>query len=102
MDLATIIGLVGGSLLVLSAVILGGSALIFLNIPGILIVVGGTLATTFIKFTMIDVIGSIKVVMKAFLVKMEAPENIIEKMDIGRENAVFFDDISILGIQFYK
>ena len=29
-------------------------------------------------------------------------KNIIEKMDIGRENAVFFDDISILGIQFYK
>ena len=52
MDIATIIGLVGGSALVLSAVIIGGSALIFINIPGALIVVGGTLATCFIKFSM--------------------------------------------------
>ena len=80
MDIATIIGLIGGSLLVLSAVILGGSAIIFINIPGMLIVVGGTLATCFIKFSMGDVINSIKVVMKAFMVKMEAPDEIINKM----------------------
>ena len=54
MDIATIIGLVGGSALVLSAVIIGGSALIFINIPGVLIVAGGTLATCFIKFSMGD------------------------------------------------
>jgi len=80
MDIATIIGLIGGAGLILSAVILGGSALMFINIPGILIVVGGTFAATFIKFTMGDVINSIKVVMKAFLNKMEAPEDIIATM----------------------
>ncbi len=80
MDIATIIGLIGGTLLVLSAVILGGSAIIFINIPGVLIVIGGTLATCFIKFSMGDVINSIKVVMKAFMVKMEAPDKIINKM----------------------
>ena len=76
MDIATIIGLVGGSALVLSAIIIGGSALIFINIPGVLIVIGGTLATCFIKFSMGDVINTIKVVMKAFLVKMEPPDEI--------------------------
>jgi len=80
MDIATIIGLLGGTILILSAIVIGGSALIFINIPGILIVVGGTFASTFIKFTMGDVINSIKVVMKAFLVKMEAPEDIIRQM----------------------
>ena len=80
MDLATIIGLVSGAVLILVSIIIGGSALIFINIPGLLIVVGGTLATTFIKFTMADVIGSINVAMKAFMVKMEAPENIISEM----------------------
>ena len=80
MDLATIIGLVSGSVLILISIVIGGSALIFINIPGLLIVVGGTLAATFIKFTMADVIGSISVAMKAFLVKMEAPENIIQEM----------------------
>ena len=80
MDIATIIGLVGGTILVLSAIILGGSAIIFLNIPGLLIVVGGTLATSFIKFSMAEVINSIKVAMKAFTFKMEPPETIIEQM----------------------
>jgi len=80
MDLATIIGLASGSVLILASIVIGGSALIFINIPGLLIVVGGTLATTFIKFTMADVIGSINVAMKAFTVKMEAPENIINEM----------------------
>lgn len=80
MDIATIIGLIGGASLILSAIILGGSALIFLNISGLLIVIGGTLASTFIKFTMADVIGSIKVVMKAFLVKIESSDKIIAEM----------------------
>jgi chemotaxis protein MotA len=80
MDLATIIGLASGSILILISILIGGSALVFLNIPGLLIVVGGTLAATFIKFTMADVIGSISVAMKAFLVKMEDPETIIAEM----------------------
>ena len=50
MDIGTIIGLLGGGVLILSAIIMGGSALMFMNIPGMLIVCGGTLATTFIKF----------------------------------------------------
>ena len=80
MDIATIIGLVGGSALVLSAVIIGGSALIFINIPGVLIVVGGTLATCFIKFSMGDVVNTIKVAMKAFLVKMEPPDETVPRL----------------------
>lgn len=54
MDIATIIGLFGGTGLILSAVILGGTALIFVNIPGMLILAGGTLATCFIKFSIMD------------------------------------------------
>jgi chemotaxis protein MotA len=80
MDSATIIGLIGGTFLVLLSVLLGGSALMFFNVPGLLIVLGGTLATCFIKFSMKDVINSIKVVMKAFLVKLERPESVIEEM----------------------
>lgn len=80
MDLATIIGLVSGTALILVAIVIGGSPLVFINVPGLLIVLGGTLAATCIKFTMSDVIGSINVAMKAFLFKMEAPENIIQEM----------------------
>jgi chemotaxis protein MotA len=80
MDLATVIGLLSGAALIISAIILGGSALVFINVPGVLIVIGGTIAATFIKFKMSDVINSIKVVMKAFLVKMASPEDIINEM----------------------
>jgi chemotaxis protein MotA len=80
MDIATVIGLISGSVLILAAIFLGGSPGIFLNVSGVLIVFGGTLASTFIKFKMSDVVGSINVAMKAFLVKMESPESIIQEM----------------------
>jgi chemotaxis protein MotA len=80
MDIATIIGLVGGTILVCLAIITGGSVLVFINIPGLLIVVGGTVATCFIKFTMVDVINSVRVAMKAFLVKINPPDEIMERM----------------------
>ena len=80
MDLATVIGIVGGSALILSAIILGGSAIIFVNIPGILIVLGGTLSVCFIKFSVKDVINTIKVAIKAFIAKLEAPEKMIAEM----------------------
>ncbi len=80
MDIATIIGLVGGTILVVVSILIGGSFSIFINIPGLLIVVGGTIATSFIKFTMEDIINSIRVAMKAFTVKIDPPEEIMEKM----------------------
>ena len=80
MDIATIIGLFGGTALIISSIILGGQANIFFNVPGLLIVVGGTFATCFIKFSMKDVINSIRVAMKAFTVKINPPDEILEKM----------------------
>jgi len=79
-DIATIIGLGGGTLLVLAAILIGSNPLTFLDIPSILIVVGGTLATTCIKFTIADVFNSIKVAMKAFSVKLGSPDQIIQEM----------------------
>ena len=80
MDIATVIGLIGGAALILIAILMGGSAIVFVNISGLLIVAGGTIATSFIKFSMKDVINSIAVVMKAFLVKIEPPDEIIKGM----------------------
>ena len=80
MDLATIIGLVGGTILVIVAIFTGGTLSIFINIPGLLIVIGGTIATCFIKYTVTDVINSFSVAMKAFMVKIDPPEEIMERM----------------------
>jgi chemotaxis protein MotA len=80
MDIATIIGLISGTVLIFLSIILGGEAGIFFNIPGLLIVVGGTFATSFIKFSLKDVINSVTVAMKAFTAKLQPAEEIMEKM----------------------
>ena len=80
MDIATIIGLLGGTALIVVSISLGGSLLLFINAPGLLIVLGGTLAANFIKFSLTDVISSFKVGMKAFFVKVQSAEELIEQM----------------------
>ncbi len=111
MDIATIIGLVGGTVLIFISIFMGGQANIFLNIPGILIVVGGTFAASFIKFSMKDIINSVRVAMKAFTVKIQSPEDIMEKMVslakvakesglIALENERPDDEFTAKGFQF--
>jgi chemotaxis protein MotA len=80
MDIATVIGLVAGTIFILVAITLGGSIHIFVNLPGLLIVIGGTIATTLIKFKLSDVINSFKVAMKAFLFKIQQPDEVIAEM----------------------
>lgn len=60
MDLATLIGFIAGSLIILAAIVLGGDPSIFVNIPSVLVVVGGTAAATFMKFPMADCIYALK------------------------------------------
>jgi len=55
MDIATLIGLILGISVVLAAILVDSSLLVFLNLPGFLIVVCGTLAATFVKFPMAKV-----------------------------------------------
>ena len=49
MDLATIGGLVGGAGLILAAILSSGSLGMFLDVPSILTVVGGSIAALFIN-----------------------------------------------------
>ncbi len=54
MNLSTIIGIVLGIVLVVGAIFLGGNAIIFLSVQSIMIVLGGTLAGTFVSFSLSD------------------------------------------------
>ncbi len=80
MDLATIIGLVAGVVLIVAAMVVGGAPLAFVDVPSILIVVGGVTAVTFIMFPMRTVIGSIKVAVKAFKEDTWNLDEIIDQM----------------------
>lgn len=92
MDIATIIGLVAGSILIVASIILGGAPLVFFNMPSILIVFGGTLATVLIRFGMGDVFNSVSVAMNAFFSKMGKPQQIIQEIvnlaNIARKNGL--------------
>lgn len=59
MSFSTLIGLVLGVTIVLVAMSLGSSILIFVNIPGLMIVAGGTIAATMIRYSMADSFSAI-------------------------------------------
>ncbi|MGM0681946.1 MAG: flagellar motor protein PomA, partial [Thermodesulfobacteriota bacterium] len=92
MDIATVIGLIAGILLILTAIFIGGSIILFINPPSVLIVGGGTLATVLIRFGLSDVINAFKVAKKAFTVRLSLPSEIIREIvnlaTIARKNGL--------------
>lgn len=51
----------------------------FVNAPGLLIVVGGTLAVTFIKFPLAHTLNSFRIALKAFFHKAELPTELLKR-----------------------
>ncbi len=79
MDLATLIGLITAFGVVLAAIFVGGSALTFLNVPSLFVVVGGTIGAVMMKFTLAQFLGAFKVALKAFMSKLDKPEDLIQQ-----------------------
>ncbi len=78
MDIATLLGLFIGVSVVTLAIMTGSSLEIFLNLPGILIVLGGTFAATLIKFPISGVFVAFFVGIKAaFVNEHESPGEIV-------------------------
>ncbi|ELA8837980.1 flagellar motor protein PomA, partial [Vibrio parahaemolyticus] len=61
MDLATLIGLIGGFAFVIMAMVLGGSIGMFVDVTSILIVVGGSAFVVLMKFTLGQFFGAAKI-----------------------------------------
>ncbi|CAM4313602.1 flagellar motor protein PomA [Vibrio astriarenae] len=80
MDLATLIGLIGGFAFVIMAMVLGGSITMFVDVTSILIVVGGSTFVVLMKFTMGQFFGAAKIAAKAFMFKTDEPEDLIAKI----------------------
>lgn len=79
MDLATLIGLIGAFGIIISAIVVGGSALVFVNIPSLLIVGGGTVLVVLMKFPLAHFFAAMKIGMKAFFHKSENPDDLIRE-----------------------
>lgn len=86
MDLATVVGLVLSTILVLAAIVLGGSPGMFVNVPSMLIVVGGTIGASLVQNPLKVVLGVAKIVGKAFSVKLPDAEPLIGQItDLSRK-----------------
>ncbi len=80
MDLATVIGLIAGISLTLISIFMGGSIVIFINIPSFILVVGGTIASTLINYPLSDVLKVFNTVKNSFVQKLTPIETLIEKI----------------------
>jgi len=111
MDLATLLGLVGALGAIGISILIGGSAGSFLNLPGLLIVFGGTAAATLMRFPLSHTLGAFKVALKAFIHKAERPSELVEQSvnlaNIARKDGVLgLEEVEVQnaflrrGIQF--
>lgn len=84
MDKATLIGIIAGFGLIIGSIVMGGPLGAFINIPSLLIVVGGTIAACFIMESMKHAIGAVKVAKNAFFEKgADATETIKQILELS-------------------
>ena len=80
MDIASLTGIVCGLGLIISAILMGGDFSLFVNIPGIMIVVGGTLSATLLTFPLNDVLSAFKAAVFVFSSKEDNPNDMVFTM----------------------
>lgn len=92
MDFSTLIGMLVGLSLVVGAIFMGGAVDVFVNIPGMMIVIGGTLASVCVAFPFEEVIQAVIAGFKAFAsrkVKVNEVVNIMVKVaEISRREGL--------------
>jgi len=80
MDITTLLGIVSGVGLVFIAIFRGGGITIFINVPSLMITVGGTIGSTLINFPLSKVMSVMKMVKKAFVYKQPPPDEVIKML----------------------
>lgn len=80
MDLATLFGLIGSFAFVVMAMMLGGTLSMFMDIPSVLIVFGGSAFVVLTKYTFGQFFGAFKIAGIAFMFKSDDPEDLIAKI----------------------
>ncbi len=83
MDIATPAGMLIGAFLLIVSIILGGgmSGMVgFINIPSIMIVIGGTISATLVRYPLQVVAGLVPLSMKTIFVKLSSPQAEMERL----------------------
>ena len=79
MDLATVVGILGAIGLLVMAMLLAGDISMFLDTQSMIIVFGGSTFVVLSNYTLGQFFGIGKIMGKAFMFKLEQPEELIEK-----------------------
>jgi len=91
-DLASLVGFLLGIGIIIAAIVTGGDVMLFVNVPSILIVFGGTFGVTLMRIPISGFIRSFGVVGKAFLNKSDDPmlliEDAVRLADVARKNGL--------------
>lgn len=92
MDIATLIGLLGGFGIIIGAIATGGDIMMFFDVASVLIVVGGTFMITLMQVSLGDFLGSFAIGLKAFFYNVDDPRQLIEEgvalADVARKNGL--------------
>jgi chemotaxis protein MotA len=80
MDIATLFGIIAGVGCVLTAILMGSTVELFFHVPSMMVVVGGTIASTLINFPIKKVLSVAKVVKNVFLFRLPLYTNIIRQI----------------------
>lgn len=100
MDILTLVGLVAGVAIVIIAMLANATALTFINLPGLAIVLGGTFAVTLVKFRLPTVMSAFRLAFAtAFTDRLARPTDLIR--EVGELARVVRKD-GILGLESHE
>ncbi len=80
LDIASFLGIVSGISLIVAAIFMGSGFDIFINVPGIMIVLGGTVAATLTTFQLRDVFAAFKAALFVFTERKQDPNDMVFTM----------------------
>lgn len=92
MDIASLVGFLLGIGIIVAAIATGGDVMLFVNVPSLLIVFGGTFGVSLMRLPLSDFLRSFGVLGRAFMNKKEDPNILIEDAvrlaDVARKNGL--------------
>ena len=112
MDLSTVIGIILAFALMIGAIMIGSPLMLFINVQGLMIVVGGTFGCIISNYSFKEVLGAFTILRKAFLHKetkySKAIKQLIDLSTKARKEGILSlqsamaninDDFMVKGIQ---
>jgi len=96
LDRASILGILGGVVLLLAGIRMGGPLGLFWNPPSVLIVLGGTIASVMVSYRLSDVVRAFSVLRRAFVNRQEPLPELVRYL-VGVAERVRREGFSVLS-----